>query len=141
VTDSSLPGSLKELQPPDNWLEIERTFEGYRAVLQGMKPAELMEQLTKINAAIETENRMFLQQAISPPLSEFTSTLDQPVLRSRSTARPSPLPRDRGAAASRPEPSQRQSPLDLLFGSTRGRRLAGKLVAANARSINGSRRR
>ena len=138
MDSSQLPRS--ELQPPDEPESILRTFDGYRAALAQMTIPQQLEQLTRINAALEIESHSRLTQTILDPLSEFMSSLDQIVPRSRAAGIRSPSPRDRGAAASRPTSSLPQSPLDLLFGS-RGRRLAGKLVAAQARSINGNRRR
>lgn len=137
MASSSRP-SLTELQPPDELEAIIRTFEGYRMTLQGMTPPQLLDHLTRINAQLEIEARSRLTQTIQAPLSDYISNLDQSVVRLRPTVPRSPSPRDRGAAHSQTPASPQPSPLDLLFGS-RGRRLAGKLVAANARSINGRR--
>lgn len=137
MASSSRP-TLTELQPPDDEAAIARSFEGYRLTLETMTRPELLAELTRINAALEAESRSKVIQTAMQPLTDFISNLDAPVLRLRPTARPS-SPRDRGAAHSRPS-SPQPSPLDLLFGS-RGRGLAAKLVAANARSINGRARR
>lgn len=138
MTHSASTPDLPELQPPDDEEEIRRTFEGYRSVLATMTTEQLMGQLTTINAELESQNRTVLARAVSRDLSEYISILDQPVLRLRPTDQRSPEPRDRGRP---PSPSRQPSPVDLLFGSSRGKRLAAKLVGANARSINGNRRR
>lgn len=136
MASSSRP-RLTELQPPDSQEDIKRTFQGYQMALATMTTEQLTGELARINALLETQSRTTLIDTVSAPLSDYISRLDQPVLRLRSTPPPSPQPRDRGAPPSPRSPQP--SPLDLLFGS-RGRRLAAKLVAANARSINGKAR-
>lgn len=128
------------LSSPDNPEAIRRSFEGYRMAIARMNEAELRAELTRINSALEESTRSTLVATIQAPLTAYTSSIDQLVL--RSTARePRPSPRERGEARSQRSASQQPSPLDLLFGSSRGRRLAGKLVAAGARQVNGQRRR
>jgi len=137
MASSSQASWMPELQPPDNPDDIKRTFRGYQMALERMTQKELLAEAARLSAMIETEQRQLLSKMVSAPLSDYISRLDQPVLRSTSTPRPSPRPRDRGVV---PSPRfQQPSPLDLLFGS-RGRRLAAKLVAANARSISGKAR-
>lgn len=131
--DSSSRPTLTELQPPDEPESIVRTFEGYRAALAQMTVQQQVEQLTRINAALEQESRTHLAQLISRPLSDYISSLDLIVPRSTPTAPPSSPSRDRGRASSLPS-SPRPSPADLLFGSSRGRALAAKLVVASSRS-------
>lgn len=131
--DSRSRPSLTELQPPDEPESIVRTFEGYRVALAGMSVPQLTTELTRINAALEQEGRTHLAQLISRPLSDYISSLDLIVPRSTPTAAPSSSPRDRGRAASLPS-SPRPSPADLLFGSSRGKQLAARLVVASSRS-------
>lgn len=138
MASSRLPAWMtgSELPQPEDEAAIRRTFAGYAAALKTMTIPELMERADRQAALLQQQSQATLEELSQrPPGSQ--STLDQPVLRttpSRST--PAPSPRGRAAQASPPSPQP--TPLDLLFGS-RGRRLAAKLVAANARSINGRR--
>lgn len=140
MTDSSPRRSSTELQPPDNSEDIKRTFEGYRLALRTLTPAELMAETARLSSLIERENRTLLNGVVTKPLEDYISSLDTLVLRSTPPSRtpPGPSPTDRGQPRS---PSPQPTPADLLFGSGRGKRLVGKLVASNARSINAVRRR
>lgn len=135
----SSPTTTSELPQPDNLDGVIRTFAGYRAALSTMTPAQLMEQLTTINAAIQAQQTARLEALLSRRSQESTSSLDQPVVpttRPRST--PAPQPRGRAAAGSPQSLPPSQS--NPLLRSHAGQRLAAKLVAANARSIGGIRR-
>jgi hypothetical protein len=139
MVSSPLPSWMlgSELPQPEDEAGLRRTFDGYRAVLRAMSPEQLVTQANLIAGMLQTQSNEALILALSRPSSGSTPDLDLPVQRttpSRSTPAPSP----RGRAAQGSPASPPPSPLDLLFGS-RGRRLANKLVAANARSINGRR--
>lgn len=142
MTDSSpLPSWMlgSELPQPEDELALRRTFDGYRAVLRQMTPEQLVAQADSIAAMLQTQSTEALIRALSPRSSESTPGLDSPVQRA-TPSRSTPAPSARGRAAQGSPPSPQPTSLDLLFGS-RGRRLASKLVAANARSINGRRMR
>lgn len=141
MASSPLPSWMSgELPQPDDAAGIQRTFAGYREALRRMTPEQLMAQADRLAAMMQEQSRDALLAAISQPSSASTSTLDQPVLRTTpSPSRPAPSPRGRDALRS---PSQSPPPSPFrLPSSPGGRRLAAKLVAANARSINGIRRR
>lgn len=140
MTDSSsLPPWMtgSELPQPDDEAGIKRTFDGYRAALKTMTIPELMELADRQAALLQAQQNDMMRRSLSPSPLDSTSNLDSPVLRTTpSRSMPAPSPRGRAAQASPPSPPP--TSLDLLFGS-RGRRLAAKLVAANARSIAGRR--
>jgi hypothetical protein len=107
-----------------------RTFEGYRAALATMDRQELLDQLTRINAALETQSRAAMTSSL---LSDSLASSDQLQTRSLPTAsRPSP---DRGSAASLPS-TPLPSAVDLLARSkSLAPRIAAKLVQAEARRV------
>jgi hypothetical protein len=134
---SSPARTLPELQPPDDETEIRRSFEGYRLAIQGESIPALIERLSRINVELEAQAQALLRTTISAPLDSYISSLDILVPRTTPTRSTPPSPRGQSALRS---PSQPPTAADLLFGGSRGRRLAAKLVGANARSIAKHRR-
>lgn len=116
---------------PTDQYGVQETFKGFRQALAVLSIPQLMDQLTRINAAMEADAQLKLRNAISTT-SWGSSSLDDPVVRSTRTAtRGAPAaPTDRGAGPSLLSPPP--GPLDLLARSGRlGPRLAAKLVAAD----------
>lgn len=129
--------TLGELPQPDGIEGIRRTFAGYKQALATMTIEQLVEQANLNAIALQAQMDATRERSLRQP--DSTSTLNQPVLRTTPT-RSTPVPSPRGQAALRSPQSPPPSSLDLLFGS-RGRRLAAKLVASQARSISGRRTR
>lgn len=118
--------------PPGTPGWVAESFRGYREALARMTQPELLAELARINGQLELQSRNLVTSATLLPLSGWISSLDQLVLRSSPTARPSPSPRDRGRAASQPSPQP--SPVDRLLSSSPAPRVAAKLVASALRS-------
>lgn len=121
------------LPQPDTPIALARTFRGYRMALRWMTVPELVAEADRLGSLLQQQAQEALTRSVLPLPPGSSSTIDQIVPRttpSRSTPGPSP----RGQAAQRSPTSPPPSPTDLLFGS-RGRRLAAKLVAANAATI------
>lgn len=118
------------LPQPDNEQAIERTFRGYSMALARMKVPELLEHLTTINAAIESDRRARMERLLSQGPSG-SSSIDDPVVSSTT--------RERSPASGRDHDRRRQSPttpeLTPLDRWARqrslGRSLAARLAAAD----------
>lgn len=105
--------------PPD----LIAGFEAYRTWLAGKTTEELVAELTRIDALLQSQQRATMTSLLSSPLSTYLGTLDRPVLRSGPTASPSPSP-DRGRPPSPSLPPALSGPR----WAPNGMRLARKLV-------------
>lgn len=128
-----------QLPQPDNEQAIERTFRGYAMALSRMKVPELLEHLTMINATIERDRRERMAKLLSQPPSA-SSSIDDLVVRSTTSASRSP------SASDRPSPRQNQTrppeltPLDRWAKQrSLGRSLAARLAAADIQRRRSSR--
>lgn len=127
-----------QLPQPDNDQAIERTFRGYALALARMKVPELLEHLTTINAAIETQQRARMASLLSQGRSA-SSSIDDPVVRSTPPATSSPSGRDRPSPRQSQNPAP-ESPLDRWARSkSLGRSLAARLAAADIQRRRASR--
>lgn len=113
---------------------LARTFDGYRRWLQTRTPEQLAAELTRINAAMQEQSRSLVTSQVSPPLSAWTSQLDQPVIRSGPTGPLSPWPRDLASDPSRP--SQPRPPAERYSRSP----MLGALIAARLARSSSTRR-
>lgn len=136
MTDSSRPTSLptrtlSDLPDPRDDPNLIETFAGYRTALSTMTIDQLMTHSAELAALQQAQSASILTALISPGLSEYSRSLDNPVLRSPRTASRPGSAADRGAVASQTSSLPRpQSALDLLAGSRRlAPRIAAKLVA------------
>lgn len=120
------------LPQPDTRIAIDRTFQGFRMALARMSIDELIQMASTQAAALQAQADERLRSLLlTQPGS--SSNLDQLVQRTTPTrSTPEPSPRGRAAQASPPSPPP--DPLSRLS-SPRGRALAAKLLAANARSV------
>jgi hypothetical protein len=124
-------------ETPDNELEVMRTFRAYRDGLsllgeRGGIPA-LMEELTRINAAMQQQGQAALEQALTARLNQTIGSLDSVTLRSRPTGSQS-RGSERGQAARDSRPFLLPSPASLP--SSRGGlgpAAARRIAAAQAR--------
>lgn len=128
------------LPQPDNEAAIERTFRGYAMALSRMKVPELLEHLTLINAAIESDRRARMAQLLSQGPSA-SSSIDDLVQRSTTPATSS------RSESGRPSPRQNQTrppeltPLDRWAKQrSLGRSLAARLAAADIQRRRANRR-
>lgn len=128
-----------QLPQPDNELAIERTFRGYQQALELMArkggiPA-LLEHLTMINAAIESDRRARMERLLSRPPSA-SSSIDDPVIRStppESLAAQADRARRSQGSPTSPTPAE-LAPLDRWAAQRNlGRSLASRLAAADMR--------
>lgn len=118
------------LPQPDNPIAIDRTFRGYQMALARMKVPELLEHLTAINLAIESDRRARMASLISQGPSA-SSSIDDPVVRSTSPASPSRSGSDRPSPRQTPAPPA-ETPLDRWARQrSLGRSLAARLAAAD----------
>lgn len=122
--DSMLQRSLQPMTPERE----DATWDGYRLALGRMSNAELMQNLTELNATMQQQSR----ETLTSLLRDSLSSLDRPVLSSTPAVSLYP-PVDRGAPVS---PSRQQpSALDLLARSrSLAPRVASKLVLASSRA-------
>lgn len=109
---------------------IRRSFEGYRSALSRMSVPDLIAELTRINAALESQRAEILAATLSRQPSESTSNLDSVLNRSIPPATPS-SPRGHDSEASRLSP--RPSSSSLPFASRPGARIAAGLAASSRR--------
>lgn len=130
------PWMTGELPQPGDAAAVHRTFAGYREALRRMTMAELVAEVSRLGTLLQQQAQERLETTIQNASSESSSSID------RLVPRTTPLPstagqshRGRDALAS---PSPRPDPWARLS-SPRGRALAAKLVAANARSVAGRR--
>jgi len=115
--------------PPISEDETRRLYEGYERTLGRMSQAQLMAELTRVNAALASST----SPALLPDLATKVADEYRPLARSSRTASPTPpsSTEDRGREPSQPSPSA----LDLLAGRANlSRRVAGRLVLAQARA-------
>lgn len=104
--------------------------DGYESALTRMTPAQLMSQLERLNEAIAQSPSPHAQ--VTELLLRKLESESQPLARSSRMALPIPPSAERGALTSPPSP---ESAVDLLASKARlARRVAGKLVLAQARA-------
>jgi hypothetical protein len=126
----SLPPPTSPLLPPIGDQTVRDVWTDYARAL-GSLPGTPEERLTTLHGLLaDVSGRLQQQtsQSISQALQDYASRQDQPVIRSMTTARPSPPDRPQAREASQPP-----SPQSLLYASRLGPRLAGKLVMASVR--------
>lgn len=128
------PWMTGELPQPEDEAGIGRTFAGYREALRRMSIPELIAETTRLSSLLEQQARDRLEQMVRS--SESSSSIDRIV--PRTTPLPSTAERSPRGQAALASPSPRPDPLTRLS-SPRGRALAAKLLAANARSVAGRR--
>lgn len=122
--DSMLQRSLQPMTPERE----DATWDGYRLALGRMSNAELMQNLTELNATMQQQSR----ETLTSLLRDSLSSLDRPVLSSTPAVSLYP-PVDRGAPVSLSR--QQPSALDLLARSrSLAPRVASKLVLASSRA-------
>lgn len=104
--------------------------DGYESALTRLTPAQLMSQLERLNAAIAQSPSP--HREITELMLQKLESESQPLARSSRMAVPIPPSAERGDRTSAPF---QESAIDLLAGKAKlARRVAGKLVLAQARA-------
>lgn len=118
---------------PDNEADVMETMRAYRDGLALLKVPELMAELTRINAAIQSQGQAALAAVLTQRLSETIGSLDSVTLRSRPTASPS-SDSGKGRAGQASPTSLPPAPwLPRSRSSGLGRAAAERIAAAAAR--------
>lgn len=130
---SSPPTNSPPPLPPPGRNDPDRSWEAYRWALSRLTIPELLEHLTRINAAQEAQARSLTATTAAslPSLADSLSSLDR--IAPGPTAPASPWPTDRGGGPSPASPQP--SAVDRLAATAKlGPRIAARLLLASARA-------